>query len=141
MILNFWHFLAAIFGHYTSLMKKPRHLFLASIGNVLESFHITDEKFTKDVIMWSPDQALNLYLDGDKSKVVDLSNQALLDEKFPKFKNASKHIGRLQSGKDLLRNGHTLHQIYFFEIYHLGDIANVKTYHALTFDMHKVEFS
>ena len=56
------------------------------------------EKFAKDVIMWSPDQALNLYLDGDKSKVVDLSNQALLDEKFPKFKNASKHIGRLQSG-------------------------------------------
>ena len=106
--------MAAIFGHYTSLMKKPRHLFLASIRNVLESFHITDEKFTKDVIMWSPDQALNLYLDGDKSKVVDLSNQALLDEKFPKFKNASKYIGRLQSGKDLLRNGHTLHQIYFF---------------------------
>ena len=91
--------------------------------------------------MWSPDQALNLYLDGDKSKVVDLSNQALLDEKFPKFKNASKHIGRLQSGKDLLRNGHTLHQIYFFEIYHLEGIANVKTYHALTFDMYKIKFS
>ena len=104
-------------------------------------FRNTGEKFAKDVIMWSPDQALNLYLDGDKSKVVDLSNQALLDEKFPKFKNASKHIGRLQSGKDLLRNGHTLHLIYFFEIYHLGGIANVKTYHALTFDMYKVEFS
>ena len=97
----------------------------------LKSFEIflvihVGEKFAKDVIMWSPDQALNLYLDGDKSKVVDLSNQALLDEKFPKFKNASKHIGRLQSGKDLLRNGHTLHLIYFFEIYHLGGIANVK---------------
>ena len=54
----------------------------------------------KDVIMWSPDQALNLYLDGDKSKVVDL-NDPHLDEKFPRFKNASKYFGRLQAG-DLL---------------------------------------
>jgi len=51
----------------------------------------------KDVIMWSPDQALNLYLDGDKSKVIDL-NDPLLDEKFPKFNSASKHLGRLYSG-------------------------------------------
>ena len=128
-ILKWYYIFCTFWQLYLAIMqvwwKKSRHLFLASIGNFLESFHITDEKFTKDVIMWSPDQALNLYLDGDKSKVVDLSNQALLDEKFPKFKNASKHIGRLQSGKDLLKNGHTLHLIYFFEIYHLGGIANV----------------
>ena len=102
------------------------HFFLLQSEMFGNLFCNTGEKFAKDVIMWSPDQALNLYLDGDKSKVVDLSNQALLDEKFPKFKNASKHIGRLQSGKDLLRNGHTLHLIYFFEIYHLGGIVNVK---------------
>ena len=54
----------------------------------------------KDVIMWSPDQALNLYLDGDKSKVIDL-NDPLLDEKFPKFNSASKHLGRLYSGHNM----------------------------------------
>ena len=54
----------------------------------------------KDVIMWSPDQALNLYLDGDKSKVIDLSDP-LLDEKFPKFNSASKHLGRLYSGHNM----------------------------------------
>ena len=124
-MLNFWHFLAAFFGHYTSLKKNQCTFFWLQSERFWNIFSITGEKFAKDVIMWSPDQALNLYLDGDKSKVVDLSNQALLDEKFPKFKNASKHIGRLQSGKDLLRNGHTLHLIYFFEIYHLGGIANV----------------
>ena len=51
----------------------------------------------KDVIMWSPDQSLNLYLDGDKSKVVDFTDP-LLDEKFPRFKSAQQYIGRLFSG-------------------------------------------
>lgn len=54
----------------------------------------------KDVIMWSPDEAFNLYLEGDKSKVIDM-NQDDLDLQFPKFKNAVQHRARLQSG-DLL---------------------------------------
>lgn len=52
---------------------------------------------TKDVIMWSPDEAFNLYLDGDKSKVVDMTNL----EPYTKFKDAVQQVGRLESG-DLL---------------------------------------
>lgn len=49
----------------------------------------------KDVIMWSPDEAFNLYLDGDKSKVIDMTGDF---EEFPRFKNALQHRARLQSG-------------------------------------------
>ena len=117
-MLNLWDFRAAIFDHLTSLMKNSMHFLWLQSEMFSNLFSNIGEKFTKDVIMWSPDQALNLYLDGDKSKVVDLSNQALLDEKFPKFNNASKHIGRLQPGKDILRNGQYTSPNLIFESYH-----------------------
>ncbi len=48
----------------------------------------------KDVIMWNPDEAFNLYLDGDKSRVVDFQNL----EQFPRFKDALQYRGHLESG-------------------------------------------
>ena len=55
----------------------------------------------KNVIMWNPNEAFNLYLDGDKSKVVDLQDQEALNEKYPKFLQADKQIETLEPG-DLL---------------------------------------
>ncbi len=53
---------------------------------------------SKDVIMWAPSEAFNLYLDGDKSKVVDFSDPTLLNERFPKFNQANKWVGHLEPG-------------------------------------------
>ena len=51
----------------------------------------------KEMIMWNPNEAFNLYLDGDKSKVVDFQDPEL-DVKFPNFKKAAKSVGRLGPG-------------------------------------------
>ena len=51
----------------------------------------------KSVMMWDPNEAFNLYLDGDKSKVVDFQDPDL-DMKYPKFKQAHKFIGYLKPG-------------------------------------------
>jgi tRNA wybutosine-synthesizing protein 5 len=52
----------------------------------------------KSVILWPPNESLNLYLDGDKSKVVDL-NDPHLDVKFPKFNQITeKFTGNLLPG-------------------------------------------
>ena len=52
---------------------------------------------TKQVKMWAPNEALNLYLDSDKSKVVDL-NDPELSLKFPKFSQAIQHKSILGPG-------------------------------------------
>ena len=43
----------------------------------------------KRVVLFSPKDALNLYLNGDKSEVIDIDTPDL--QKYPKFKNAIKH--------------------------------------------------
>ena len=49
---NYWHFLAAIFGHFTSLMKKLMHFFdecnMCFNLKCFESFHDIGEKITWD---------------------------------------------------------------------------------------------
>ncbi len=53
----------------------------------------------KRVVLFSPQEALNLYLNGDKSEVVDIDNPDLT--KYPKFKNAVKHECYLEPGDSL----------------------------------------
>jgi len=55
----------------------------------------------KRAVLWPPDQALNLYLDGgDKSRVIDLDDKAKIETEFPKFLEAEKHRwqGNLEPG-------------------------------------------
>jgi tRNA wybutosine-synthesizing protein 5 len=56
---------------------------------------------SKRAVMWAPDQALNMYLDGDKSAVVDIDAEDENAERFPKFSSAQRHVGDLEPG-DLL---------------------------------------
>jgi len=53
---------------------------------------------SKDAILWSPDEALNLYLDGDKSRVVDLDDTERIARDFPKFLRAHRHTAHLHQG-------------------------------------------
>ena len=46
--------------------------------------------------MWAPKEALNLYLDGDKSEVIDVEDTD--PEKYPKFSLAERYVGHLESG-------------------------------------------
>ena len=55
----------------------------------------------KKAILWSPNQALNLYLEGDKSKVVDIDNFEQIKTQFPKFYKAQQWTCDLLPG-DLL---------------------------------------
>ena len=41
---------------------------------------------------------MNLYLDGDKSRVVDLEDAEDIDRRFPKFQKAQRHTCHLQPG-------------------------------------------
>eukprot|EP00112_Aurelia_sp_Birch-Aquarium-sp1_P004584 Seg152.6 transcript_id=Seg152.6/GoldUCD/mRNA.D3Y31 product="tRNA wybutosine-synthesizing protein 5" protein_id=Seg152.6/GoldUCD/D3Y31 len=50
----------------------------------------------KRVVLFSPQDALNLYLNGDKSQVVDIDNPDY--DKYPKFKNATKYECILNPG-------------------------------------------
>ncbi len=50
----------------------------------------------KRAVLWPPDQALNLYLDGDKSRVIDIDNAD--PEKFPLFSQATKYEVDLRPG-------------------------------------------
>ena len=50
----------------------------------------------KRAILWPPNEAFKLYLDGDKSKVVDVDNPDL--EQFPEFPNAQRYEVSLQPG-------------------------------------------
>ena len=44
----------------------------------------------KKAIMWAPSEALNLYLDGDKSKVIDIDNVERNAKEFPNFLKAEQ---------------------------------------------------
>lgn len=55
----------------------------------------------KKAIMWAPSEALNLYLDGDKSKVVDIDDFELNKDEFPNFCKAKQFSCDLVPG-DLL---------------------------------------
>jgi tRNA wybutosine-synthesizing protein 5 len=46
--------------------------------------------------MWAPDQALNLYLDGDKSKVIDIDNPDVTS--YPRFVTSPRHVADLEPG-------------------------------------------
>jgi len=63
--------------------------------DVMDNFliHI---KGSKRVVLFHPDQALNLYLSGDKSQVVDIDNPDL--DTFPNFANAVRYECLLQPG-------------------------------------------
>ena len=50
----------------------------------------------KRVVLFSPQDALNLYLNGDKSEVIDIDRPDL--EKYPKFMNAKRYECVLQPG-------------------------------------------
>ena len=50
----------------------------------------------KRIILFSPKDALNLYLNGDKSEVLDMDSPNL--QKFPKFQNAVKYECVLNPG-------------------------------------------
>ncbi|GIY03878.1 hypothetical protein CDAR_366961, partial [Caerostris darwini] len=52
-------------------------------------------KGEKQAVLFPPTDALNLYLNGDKSEVIDIENPDL--EKFPKFKNVTRHECHLLS--------------------------------------------
>ncbi|CAB4055779.1 TYW5 [Lepeophtheirus salmonis] len=51
---------------------------------------------TKRAIFWAPHSALDLYLEGDKSAVVDVNNPD--PELYPKFLSAQKYIVDLEPG-------------------------------------------
>ena len=55
----------------------------------------------KRAIMWEPKDALNLYLDGDKSKVIDIDDHVGNKEQFPSFLRAQRWVCDLIPG-DLL---------------------------------------
>ncbi|KAK7506779.1 hypothetical protein BaRGS_00002254 [Batillaria attramentaria] len=50
----------------------------------------------KRVVLFSPQEAENLYLDGDKSSVLDIDNPDL--SKYPRFAHAVRMEGRLEPG-------------------------------------------
>ena len=52
---------------------------------------------TKNVLMFPPSEALNLYLEGDKSKVVDFNDPDLL-LKYPKFAQAQQYRASIGPG-------------------------------------------
>ena len=50
----------------------------------------------KRVVLFSPQDASNLYLQGDKSLIVDIDNPDL--EKYPKFSSVTRHECILEPG-------------------------------------------
>ena len=46
--------------------------------------------------MWAPNEALNLYLDGDKSKVIDIDAPDV--ETFPKFVASERYVVDVEPG-------------------------------------------
>ena len=43
-------------------------------------------------------KALNLYLDGDKSRVIDIDDADSLSRTFPKFLRSERHVANLEPG-------------------------------------------
>ena len=46
----------------------------------------------------STQKALNLYLDGDKSRVIDIDDADSLSRTFPKFLRSERHVANLEPG-------------------------------------------
>lgn len=72
--------------------------------SVWTHYDITDNVYfqivgQKRVLMWAPDQALNMYLDGDKSQVTNVDDPDL--DQFPKFALTKQYEGILQPGDTL----------------------------------------
>ncbi|XP_040583251.1 tRNA wybutosine-synthesizing protein 5 [Lepeophtheirus salmonis] len=63
--------------------------------DVLDNFYVQIVG-TKRAIFWAPHSALDLYLEGDKSAVVDVNNPD--PELYPKFLSAQKYIVDLEPG-------------------------------------------
>ena len=63
----------------------------------------------KRVVLYPPSDALNLYLIGDKSEVVDMDNPDY--EKYPKFRNATKYECILEPGDVLFIPAMWFHNI------------------------------
>nr|CAD7194244.1 unnamed protein product [Timema douglasi]CAD7421617.1 unnamed protein product [Timema poppensis] len=53
-------------------------------------------KGRKRMVLYSPDEALNMYLTGDKSQVLDIDDPDV--ERFPKFLSAQRHECVMESG-------------------------------------------
>ena len=50
----------------------------------------------KKVVLFPPTESLNLYMDGDKSEIIDIDNPDF--ERFPKFKNVQRYECILEPG-------------------------------------------
>lgn len=67
----------------------------------------------KEAVLFPPSDALNLYLNGDKSEVLDVENPDL--EKYPKFLNATKHTCHLLPGDVLYIPAFWFHNMKYLE--------------------------
>jgi tRNA wybutosine-synthesizing protein 5 len=47
-------------------------------------------------VLWPPSEALKLYLDGDKSKVIDID--CADSDAFPRFAGAERHVADIEPG-------------------------------------------
>ncbi|GIY25279.1 tRNA wybutosine-synthesizing protein 5 [Caerostris extrusa] len=70
-------------------------------------------KGEKQAVLFPPTDALNLYLNGDKSEVIDIENPDL--EKFPKFKNVTRHECHLLSGDVLYIPAFWFHNMTYLD--------------------------
>ncbi|XP_046584131.1 tRNA wybutosine-synthesizing protein 5-like [Haliotis rubra] len=67
----------------------------------------------KRVVLFSPREVENLYLNGDKSEVIDIDNPDL--ERFPKFPDAERHEGFLDPGDILFIPALWFHNVISLE--------------------------
>ena len=100
--------LAQDFGHFEEIFF-PSEKFFSSVLRISSDairvwthYDVMDNVYsqivgTKEVIMWAPQEAFQMYLDTDKSKVIDF-NDPDLSVKFPKFSRAVQHKGTLGPG-------------------------------------------
>lgn len=68
---------------------------------------------SKRVVLFSPQDANNMYLNGDKSEVLDIDNPDL--EKYPKFVNCTRYEGILQAGDILFIPALWFHNVIALE--------------------------
>ena len=82
-------FFSSIFRISSSGMKLWTHY------DVMDNMLI-QIKGEKEVVFFSPKDALNLYLNGDKSEIIDIENTDF--EKFPKFKTVDRYSCKICPG-------------------------------------------
>lgn len=70
-------------------------------------------KGKKRAVLYSPKDALNLYLNGDKSKVLDIDNPDL--SRFPNFANATRYECLLEEGDILFIPALWFHNVISLE--------------------------